>query len=341
MFEWFLETAQRSFIGRSYFNETYGAIAAEKLSSVRCPNLTNLGESTCYLALAACGALIRYVEHIDERSFPPGSLVVRFRPNDHAVFLDWSTLEGLEVVQNARASAGVGGVNDTACLLRVIDKTKTRAGKRFLRRALLEPCTELVTISMRQDAVDEFGNSEEIYFATVSILAKFPDLESTIASLMSSENVRLRSMAQVKGQSRSKSKSAEDSDDSAAEDDSVKEAKPVRRRLCLSEPPSMRLIRDMLNIKAALETVAPLLESIQSCQSALLKAIAESMRSAEFTLVQREIADVIDPEALPAKQAEKMHMQGAFAVQFGRNGSFLIFLNIVMSMGIATSIPRN
>lgn len=226
------------------------------------------------------------------------------------------------MVQNARASAGVGGANDTACLLRVMDKTRTRAGKRFLRRALLEPCAELVTIFMRQDAVDELGNSEEMYFATVSALAKFPDLESAIASLMSSQNMRLRSMAQVRGQSKSRSEPAEDSDNSAAEEESVKKAKSVRRRLCISEPPSMRLIRDVLNVKAALETVAPLLVAIQSCQSALLKAVAESMRSAEFAPVQREIADVIDPEALPAKRAEKMRLQGAFAVQFGRNGLF-------------------
>lgn len=297
---------------------------ADKLSSVRCPNLANRGDSTCYLALAACGALVRYVEHIDERSFPPASLVIRFRPNDHAVFLDWSTLEGLEVVQNARASAGVGGVNDTACLLRVMDKTKTRAGKRFLRRALLEPCAELVTISMRQDAVDELGNSENVYFAIIPVLAKFPDLENAIASLTSSENARLRSMGQKRVQSRRDNESGEDSEHSTAEEDIPEDTKLVRRKLCISEPPSMRLIRDVLHVKAALETVVPLLEAIQVCRCALLKAIAESMRSAQFAHIQREIADVIDPEALPAKQAEKMRMQGAFAVQFGRNGKFVI-----------------
>lgn len=301
---------------------------AEKLSSVSCPNLTNLGESTCYLALAACGALIRYVEHVDERSFIPGSLVIRLRPNDDAVFLDWSALEGLEVVTNSRASAGIGGVTDTACLLRVMDKTRTRSGKRFLRRALLEPCSELSTILMRQDAVEELSNGEELYFATVGALRRFPDLESTIASLMSKENARLRSIGQSRAESQgTKSGSKEDSDDWDSDENSDEGRSKGTRKFFFSSPPSIRLIQDVLNVKAAIETIPALLETIRECQSSLLKAIAESMRSAAFAQVQKEIAEVIDPEALPAKQSEKMRMQGAHAVRFGRNGLFNILFS--------------
>lgn len=146
---------------------------ADKLSNIKCTNLHNLGDSSCYLALACCGALIRYTEHIDEISFAPSSLRVRFRPNDEAVFLDISALEGLEIVNNARRRVGVGGKGSSDCLLRVMDKTKTRAGKRFLRRCLLEPSANLLTITMRQDAVDEMTNSEKLYFDVVAILTRF------------------------------------------------------------------------------------------------------------------------------------------------------------------------
>lgn len=296
---------------------------AEKLSNVKCPNLHNLGESSCYLALACCGALIRYVEHTDEVSFAPSSLRIRYRPNDNVVILDMSALEGLEIVSNARQRVGVGGKGASDCLLRVMDKTKTRAGKRFLRRSLLEPNADMVDINMRQDAVGELTNSEEMYFALIAILARFPDLESATAALMARENARLRSIGYVGDARQTDSTSGEESNDSTDEGIVTSKA-PFGDRLRFAYPPSIHLIQNILSIKAALQAVPPLLEAIEGSQSSLLKGVAERMRDPSLSSLQQEIDDVIDPQALPAKEVERMRMQGALAVHSGRNGMYLL-----------------
>lgn len=291
---------------------------ADKLSNVKCPNLHNLGESSCYLALACCGALIRYTEHIDEISFAPSSLKIRFRPNDEAVFLDISALEGLEIVNNARRRVGVGGKAASDCLLRAMDKTKTRAGKRFMRRCLLEPSANLLTITMRQDAVDEMTNSEKMYFDVVAILARFPDLEGAAASLMARENSKLRSIGLIADPAHFDSTSAEDSD--CSREDAALKNPLTTGRIQSASPPSIHLVRNILQIKGALRAVLPLLEAIEGSQSALLNGVAESMRHPSFATLLLEIDGIIDQEALPAKEAGRMRMQGAFAVLSGRNG---------------------
>lgn len=306
---------------------------AEKLSTVKCPNLHNLGESPCYLALACCGALIRYAEHTNELSFAPSSLRIRYTPNNNVVILDMSALEGLEIVSNARQSVGIGGKGSSDCLLRVMDKTKTRAGKRFLRRSLLEPSADMVDINMRQDAAGELTDKEEMYFALIAILASFPDLESATAALMTRENARLRSIGYVGEATEKDSTSGEENNDSTDED-IVTDKAHLGNRLAFANPPSIHVIQNILSIKAALQAVPPLLEAIEGSQSSLLKGVAERMRSPSFSSLQQEIDDVIDPEALPVKEVQRMQLQGAFAVHSNRNGMRCLSLDV-------TPEPRN
>ena len=319
-----LANVKRTFIGRTYFNDTYGALVAENLSNQPCPTLARLGESSCYLALACCGALIRYVEHVEDLAIAPSSLRIRFQPNHRTVFLDMSTLEGLEVVSNARTMNGLHGPSPSLSLLSVLDNTKTRAGKRFLRRSLLEPCADITTITMRQDAVEELGNSEETYFALISVLSKFPDLERSMAALMTRENSRLRTVTLTNINDDNAQRSS-DSDDS--DDDNVP---PTPSRSGHSRfdtpPPSVSLIQNVLNVKLALHAVESILDAIQQSESPLLRAIAESMRSANLLSLRNEIAEVIDADAVPAKNVERMRMNGAFAVKEGRNSELIQLL---------------
>lgn len=293
----------------------------EKLSNTRCPSLAKLGESACYLALASCGALIRYIEHVEELSFSPSSLRITFRPNDGVVFLDMNTLEALEIVSNAQAHLDDKGPQTKACLLRVMDKTKTRAGKRFLRRALLEPSADINNITMRQNAVKELSLSEELYFALIAAILRFPDLERSLAALMAKEHVRLRQSSLNERRQQAEVEVENDSDNSD-------ETQPLDFRTSIrnkvdASPPSLALIRDVLNIKAALGTVPALLQAVERAKSPLLKAIAESMRNPGLSDMEAKINEVIDPEAIPAKEIGRMRMQGAFAIKKGTNGKVI------------------
>lgn len=236
-----LRHVKRTFIGRPFFNETYGALAADKLSNQPCPHIIRLG-SALYLSLASCGALIRYIEHVEDRIFPPSSLRVYFKPNDGTLFLDLSALEGLEVVGNARSANGLPGMHSKACLLHEIDFTTTRAGKRFLRRAVLEPCSDLKSITMRQDVVEELCRSSPIFFSLDSALRRFPDLERAMAILMNRENARLR---QVNDHVEQKTHSSVQESD-----EEEPPPAPIDSGPHVAAPPSITLVKTVLNIKS-------------------------------------------------------------------------------------------
>eukprot|EP00178_Gracilaria_changii_P010161 TRINITY_DN295_c0_g1_i2.p1 TRINITY_DN295_c0_g1~~TRINITY_DN295_c0_g1_i2.p1 ORF type:complete len:1000 (+),score=134.62 TRINITY_DN295_c0_g1_i2:6734-9733(+) len=300
-----------TYVGRAFFNETYGDLAVEKLSNQQCPHLARLG-SALYLSLACCGALLKYIEHVEDRLFAPASLHIHFKPNDDTMFFDMSALEGLEVIENVNAAVGLSEPHQSSCLLRVMDRTVTRAGKRFLRRAVLEPSADLGTISIRQDAVEELINSGVMFQSFNAALRKFPDLEKAMAILMSRENARLRSMGTAY------EPEPQLSDYNQSEAELVPE--PEESVFVQGGPPSPVLIRTVLNIKASLEAVTELLGIVEDFEAPLLRRIAQSMRNPALMKLREEIEDVIDPDISLAKNHERMRINGALAVKHGRNG---------------------
>lgn len=112
---------------------------------------------------------------------------ISLAPNDGTVFLDVSTIEATELVRTSRGAVDGSSRTKNDSLFAVLDKTKTRPGKRFLRRTLLEPPADLNTIVGRQRAIEELSSDEEGYFALCEGLANFPDLEAVLASLLTRE----------------------------------------------------------------------------------------------------------------------------------------------------------
>lgn len=321
-----------SHIARQYFNETQGALAVERLSTERCSHLTNLGSSPYYLALASCGALVRYIEHTNNTLFVPGSLRITFKPNEGTLFLDIATMEGLELVQNGRAPVGpMKGISQ----LEAMRKTKTRAGSRLLRRSLLEPPAELSTITLRQDSVAELSSKEEMYFNIVAVLSKFPDLERALSGLLARENTRARKLnigkksgseASRPGTVSTRGSSAFGSRSGTA----TRTATGTPSSRALSRPvdfsaiddariPSITTVRNVIGIKSALDTLDEVLRVLDGVRSSLLRGISRSMRMAELSKLQEAIDEVIVPEAAPSKDVEHMRLQGAFAVRAGRD----------------------
>jgi DNA mismatch repair ATPase MutS len=103
---------------------------------------------------------------------------VGLKLNDKAPLLDISTIEGTELIRSSKETSRLRKRN---CLLSIVDKARTRAGKRFLRRNPLEPPAYLKSITMRQDLVEVLSSSAESYLALCKILSTFSDLESVIA----------------------------------------------------------------------------------------------------------------------------------------------------------------
>jgi DNA mismatch repair ATPase MutS len=137
-----------------YFNDHAGTIGTERLSAELCPALAASSIVPKYLALSACSTLIKYVKHAESIFFEPGSMRIRLKHNDKALFLDISTIEATELIQSAKETFPSQKIH---CLLAIVDKARTRAGKQFLRRHFLEPPADLKTITMRQDLIEKLS----------------------------------------------------------------------------------------------------------------------------------------------------------------------------------------
>jgi hypothetical protein len=344
-------------------------ITCERLSAEQCPNLAASSGIPRYLALASAGALIKYVEHIQAVVFEPGTMRIVLSPNDGTLFLDVATIEAVELIRSARGALDGGGSSTgrapkNGSLLAVIDKTKTRPGTRFLRRTLLEPPGDLGTILTRQAAVEELADNEEGYFAICEALAKFPDLEVVLASLLARQvslNAQFAAPApppppppppSPAGPSAARAPRAGASSSSAAAQHFPRQSqRPPRAppRTPSQAPsaahsrapqtarwtagaslasgvgqtmslPSMNLIRNVLHVKAAMDSLGAILQVVETGSSAILLAIAESLRAGALVDLSNEIVTVLDESAAPSRNTEHMRLQGAFAVRTGRNG---------------------
>lgn len=280
----------------------------------------------------------------------PSTLRIRLQPNEYSIFLDLSTLDGLELVNHNRRGITKPADRCTTSVLSVVDKTLTRSGKRFLRRALLEPLAGIDNIQRRQDAVQELTNSEQLYFAIRAVLKTFPDVERCLAGLMTRDHTRLYALARLRAASPSESTvvaspgprpdrdatsdwdhqvTSENNDLHSLGLDPGEDTRPLYDPLLQSgppltrRPPSIELIQHVLNIKAALRAVAPLLQALENSRSILLKRIAELLRDGHLSGIARQIEDIIEEDIVPHKELQEMRLRSAMAIKKGRNGASL------------------
>jgi DNA mismatch repair protein MSH4 len=243
---------------------------------------------------------------------------IRLKHNDKALFLDVSTIEATELIRNAKETSPS---QKRDCLLSIVDKARTRAGKRFLRRNLLEPPADLKTITMRQDLVEELSSSEESYFALCKTLSTFPDLESVIAALLIKERVMQRAF-NTKAAARTNT-AGWNSDfhhcvDPAAQSDGAS-AQMNSAGPAVTQP-SMTLIRNVIHVKSCLDVIPHILAVLEGCVSPMLLGIAECLRAPVLANVSHEIGLVLQEPDLRATKTEDVRFQAAFAVRAGRNG---------------------
>ena len=101
-------------------------------------------------ALAAAGALLRYMNELQPGGIPHLSRPVMERPGG-TMPLDEMTRRNLELVESLR------GADTAGTLLSVLDRTLTPMGSRLLRQWLLAPLTSRDAIDARLDAVALFA----------------------------------------------------------------------------------------------------------------------------------------------------------------------------------------
>ncbi|MDR3216342.1 MAG: DNA mismatch repair protein MutS [Clostridiaceae bacterium] len=140
--------------------------------------LTQLGAATLdafgfvgkRFAIAAAGALVDYLLKTQKRSLAHIS-AMKYTANETCMVLDGNTRRNLELTETMRDRKRSGS------LLGVLDKTKTAAGARTLRKWLEQPLQDCREINARLDAVGELVSDVRLRADVGEGLSGVRDLE--------------------------------------------------------------------------------------------------------------------------------------------------------------------
>ena len=149
--------------GERRLKELYGVVALEAFGS--------FGRSE----LAACGALVDYVELTQKGRLPTLKPPSRLEAGT-VMAIDAATRRNLELTR--RLSGERAG-----SLLATIDRTVTGAGARLLAARLTAPLTSAEAINARLDMVQHFAGEEETGRAVREALKHCPDIERALSRL--------------------------------------------------------------------------------------------------------------------------------------------------------------
>ncbi|CAG0890009.1 unnamed protein product [Darwinula stevensoni] len=256
-----------------------------------------------YYCLAAAGALLKYVEMIQNILFAPKSLKIVFQALDKTTYIDVGTGTQLELLRSTSDPAGSGS------LLGVLGHTKTAGGARLLRANILQPPCDLPTIRDRLNVVQELSENPDLLFGLQarlmgvyllsweqSVLSRFivdvDHLHSLCIQIPKQDTVliaetRLNYIIGLKHV--------------------LELVEPLQRALLESELPYFRYIRQ---------------DSVQRMNmplSVFLRHVKE-LSDERFGLMLREIGKVLRPDAFVHKGSVAMKTQRCFAVKSDING---------------------
>jgi len=163
-----------SSVQRRYYNDTKGLQYVKQLCAAEYKHI-ELQISTKYYCLATTGALLKYVEFIQNVMFAPNSLKAVFKGCEHTTMIDSATVKNLELLQNLRDPMS------PHTLFGILNYTKTSGGGRLLRSNILQPPNDKETILLRHDAVAELTEKEDLFFGLQAVLGKFIDIGKIVS----------------------------------------------------------------------------------------------------------------------------------------------------------------
>ncbi|PSC68890.1 DNA mismatch repair MSH4 [Micractinium conductrix] len=236
-----------------------------------------------YLAHAAAGALLRYLELGDSGVglvLARGSLAVQHVGSASHMAIDAGTAAALELIHPLRVgtcSAKLSGLS----LFKVLDRTKTRCGARLLRASLLQPLRDVPTLNGRYDAVQELAQDFDVAGAVGACLARLPpDMDRMCGAL---------SLRPAKS-----------------------EATMLRRIAAM--------IQSFILLRESLATLPPLAEALAGARCEVLRAVRDAAGHAAFAELARELEAVLEDDVASSKNAFLNRTQQCFAVKKGCDG---------------------
>ncbi len=144
------------------------------LSQFKTTTLKGFGVDGLDQAIVAAGAILHYLEATEHKDTHHIASIARMDEETY-VWLDKFTIRNLELI----SSPHEGGVP----LLRILDQTVTPMGSRQLRKWMVLPLKDKVSIEGRLEVVDKFFNENELAEKITDHLRQIADLERLISKV--------------------------------------------------------------------------------------------------------------------------------------------------------------
>lgn len=184
-------------VQRRFYNAEEGVQRLLVLKSTAAMALC-IEDTDRYLCVAAANALILYMEHINDMTFMPSSVLVRSIALDTYMEVSRTTARALQVMESevgsirgelpsastsSTPSSGCwrGSVSEAvplaASLIEAVPRACTVMGQRFLRGALLQPLRDRVAIQGRYDAVEWLLRDSRRCYTLRGLLGRMAELD--------------------------------------------------------------------------------------------------------------------------------------------------------------------
>ena len=175
-----------------YFSQDF---AFDKLSThFGVANLDGFGIGTMTEGICAAGAVLHYLEETQRTALNHIRKISPYQSGDF-LLIDRISRRNLELVE--RLSSEDQRPTTDGTLLSVLDRTRSPAGTRLLRRWVLAPLLNVEAIRTRQDAVEELSHAGSPLDEVESLLAKLGDLER-ISSRIALERANARDLVALR-----------------------------------------------------------------------------------------------------------------------------------------------
>ncbi|KAK0080676.1 hypothetical protein PV326_008033 [Microctonus aethiopoides] len=109
-----------------------------------------------YYALAACAALMKYIEFIQHIQYLPKTMRIEYQVSQNTTMIDIESAQSLELVTT-------NGGQSNYSLLGALDRCSTPMGRRLLRASILQPPCDIEIIKRRQMCIEELISNRSLH----------------------------------------------------------------------------------------------------------------------------------------------------------------------------------
>jgi DNA mismatch repair protein MutS len=155
-------------------------------------NLEGFGVGELTEAVCAAGAALDYLEQTQKSTLPHLSRLAPYRSAEY-LLIDRISRRNLELVERIHPEADPG----KGTLLAVVDRTRTPAGGRLVRRWLMAPLVTPDAVNLRLNAVEELAASGAPLAPVQDLLSGIGDIER-VASRIALERANARDLVGLK-----------------------------------------------------------------------------------------------------------------------------------------------